>query len=130
MASRLVSRYASLSAVTRATSRSSALKALMVAMPPRPLVRVSPITPADSLTAAYRGSRRVWYQSEPTMMTGMGRKARAARIGDTTRNVIPTNTTLAAVMISLWGPRSRNRSSWLTSSFSTAIRPPEVRSSK
>ena len=45
--------------------------------------------------------RLYWYHSDPAMITGMGRNASTASRGETTTKVMPTNTTLAAVMISL-----------------------------
>ncbi len=57
-------------------------------------------------------------------MTGIGRKATTPRIGSATKNTTPTNTTLTSVRMISDAPVSRNRSSWLTSSLSTASRPP------
>ena len=52
MASPLASLYARLSTATRSTSRASALKALIVVMPPRLLVSVSAMRPAAARTAS------------------------------------------------------------------------------
>ena len=52
MAATLASLYAWLASATRSTSRASAVKALMVAMPPRLLVNVAAMSPAAARTAS------------------------------------------------------------------------------
>ena len=58
------------------------------------------------------------------MIRGMGRKATTPRTGETTKNTMPTNTTLTATRMSSMAPMSRKRSSWLTSSLRIESRPP------
>ena len=63
-------------------------------------------------------------------MTGIGRNATTNICHEMAANTRPTRATLTAVRMISLAPTSRKRSSWLTSSFSTAIRPPLERSSK
>ena len=63
-------------------------------------------------------------------ITGIGRNASTASVGEMTANTMPTKTTLAMVTMISSAPTSRKRSSWFTSSLSTVIMPPEVVSSK
>jgi hypothetical protein len=57
-------------------------------------------------------------------MTGIGRNASPVRRSEVKANTAPTRTMFQKVEMIVEAPRSRNRSSWLTSSFRTASRPP------
>ena len=63
-------------------------------------------------------------------MIGTGAKAISARRGEAMMKMIPTRITLTTRPMIAGAPTSRKRSSWLTSSLSTDIRPPVLWSSK
>ncbi len=96
----------------------------MVMIPARLLASWVLSAPACSRTAAYRVSMRRWNLIDPYTMNGMGRNASQATPGTRTRKVIPMRIVAVAVCSMVLAPLSRNRSSWLTSSLSTAISSP------
>lgn len=62
-------------------------------------------------------------------MTGMGANASSVSCHDVAANTAPTSTMFQKVAIMVAAPVSRKRLSWLTSSLSTANRPPLALSS-
>ena len=101
----------------------------MVGSPPRLAASVPLSTETDSRTRAYSGSSRRWNSSDPATMTGMGAKASRVSSHELTANTAPTRATLTTRPMIVGAPTSRKRSSWLTSSLSTASVPPVVRAS-
>ncbi len=63
-------------------------------------------------------------------MTGMGRNASTVSGSEVKANTAPTITMFQKVAMIVAAPTSRKRSSWFTSSLSTASRPPLALSSK
>ena len=66
---------------------------------------------------------------DPHTMNGIGRRAIHATEGARSTNAPPMTRIVVASWSSSFAPMSRKRSSWLMSSLSTDIRPPELRSS-
>ena len=130
IAAMLASRYAVDAAAIRSRSRSSAVNALIVATPSRLAASAPDSAATVARTRAYNGSRRRWKTSDPTTMSGMGRKASTSSCQEAAANTAPTSTMLSAVWRMAGAPTSRKRSSWLTSSLRVAMSPPDVRSSK
>ncbi len=62
-------------------------------------------------------------------MTGMGRNASTVSDREVAANTAPTNPMFQKVAMTVEAPLSRKRSSWLTSSLSTASSSPLVLSS-
>ncbi len=107
-------------AATRSRSRSSAVNALMVAMPEMLEESVLERSATAARTRSYSGSRRRWKTSDPITMSGIGRKAKTRSWPDAAAKTAPTSSTLSAVCRIAGAPTSRKRSSWLTSSLSVA----------
>ena len=124
MADLLASRYDWDASLTLLASRSSAVNDLIVVIPWRLLLRMAFSSATSFRTSEYLTPILLWYRKDPPTITGTGMIARSATSG-ARKNMMPLTTiTVVPTCSRSFAPWSRNLSSWFTSSFIIAIRPP------
>ena len=109
---------------TRSSSNVSLVNDCIVAIPVKSFSSSAFNCPAVARTSRYRTSSFFWYRKDPQRIMGIGSTANSAISHERYKNTAPTTITVVVTCKRSFAPLSRNRSSWLTSSFIIASKSP------